>query len=170
MYISLRVPGAHPTCWQAFECVDDTASDIMLINQCDVDLLVNMGSPFPALSSIIETTLADGTTALIPVILLEANIHKRTPVPTATGGDLLYPNGTTVYQNIAMTEWTEIQVAVNLPWPPVSRLNGPFVRQKLYTATNPTGEPLMHIFDRKGEFAREVPSVNGRRRAVPQLF
>ncbi|KAJ5794026.1 hypothetical protein N7457_000625 [Penicillium paradoxum] len=168
MKLCLRLTGS-PAVWHEFKFIDDTGADTTVIPESDVNLLLSMGAAPPMIVSLAASILADGRSCYQTVIAMEVNLYTQVPVLNAAGVPVTGVDGTILFQRgTEMMNWTSVLVSVipvNQAQPPSLqlRLNGPFLRHRLYTATAPDGVLSLHMFDGKGKFNERVPKANGRR-------
>ncbi|KAJ5788142.1 hypothetical protein N7457_003132 [Penicillium paradoxum] len=116
------------------EFKDDTGADYMTINDDDISAMrvdpTGTGGlhPLPRIMGVLSVTLADGSGRNMLVRELQANIwdadERRYMVP----------------------EWDSIPAVIN-PTTGAKRLNGPWLRWKLYTATCPDNSRRLWIYD-----------------------
>jgi len=107
----------------------------------------------PPLLGVTGTFLADGTSVwtycrLMQVTMLDNDDNRMEEV----------------------VPWDVIEVQFlpgNSAQPGRSRLDGPWVRHKFYTATSPKGTPNVYIFDKQTGFGRFVPKLAANWRVAP---
>ncbi|KAJ5135670.1 uncharacterized protein N7515_004948, partial [Penicillium bovifimosum] len=163
--LSLRLPGSQTHSTLSF--VDDTGSTVMQITAADLKLLLSQsGAPRMPVAGMLNMGLADGSQAAHPVIYLQVNMPHMEQVvfqpPDKDGVEfpLLDTKGDWVINSVQGPTWDTIQVIVN-EHPLAPRLNGPWMRLRCYTATDPSETGRMtHIFDDHRDFELFVPKVS----------
>lgn len=155
----MRFPGEEAAVWN-FRFRHDTGCDMMTMFEDDIDNLANdhmarygVNPTRPPLLGVKGAFLADGTTAwtycrLMQVTMLDDDDNRMEQVDP----------------------WDVIEVQFlpgNSAQPGRSRLDGPWLRHKFYTATSPKGTPNVYIFDKQTGFGRFVPKLAADKRVAP---
>lgn len=169
--MSLQIPGGNVCSWWEFDFMDDTGACMMQISKTDVDLLEILAGIRPRFVGYLGVSVADGSSFDFPVVYMEVTMHTRVPTYDSAGVAILDENGYPVFQPQMVFDWSPVQCAVGYS-ASISRLNGPWLRQKMYTATAPNppaSEVVMHMFDKKTAFQGHVPARDGRNTVVPLL-
>lgn len=161
MTLSLRAPNAQ-IAGHDVTFIDDTGSDLMVINDSDKLLLEKLAGRRLLLLGMAEGRLADGSWNHVLVVSVQVTVYTTSWTKSGTSYNV-DANGNRILTPTQMTSWDTIQCAVRpggggVDDPP--RLNGPWLRHKLYTATAPDGQDLMQVMDDHSGFNRFVPNVD----------
>ncbi|KAJ5647192.1 hypothetical protein N7490_003564 [Penicillium lividum] len=161
IHLALRIPGAQQHV--EFEFVDDTGADSMTVDSnADITALQDIVEAAgghrprkPPMTGYAVLLVANYQVVYNPVLLLEVNI--------------IGPSGVPVFPN-----WDRIQVALSRapPGEEIHRLNGPWLRQKLFTATVPDSLSDLWIGDADDLFDNintDHVRPPGQRRALPDF-
>lgn len=140
--------------------MDDTGADLMRIYEGDLQTLRGYDPEFdqsnptaidlPPLLGGIYTGLANGTWIGDYARAIEVTIRD--------------------VDGLEMTDWDPVQCIImpgNAPVRRPLRLNGPWLRYKLYTATAPDNTNRLFIHDKKAGFTEKVPTVYQRFARAP---
>ncbi|KAJ5829815.1 uncharacterized protein N7525_008068 [Penicillium rubens] len=131
--IAIRVPGTR---WYAdLEFVFDTGASMMTLYEGDIQNIMGTSTVEPPVMGLTTASLVDGSTMINPVIEVEVTVLD--------------------YQRRMMTEWVRVQCNVLRGWRDTGhRLDGPWLRQVLYTASAPRNNDRLYI-------ASDYPDIIG---------
>lgn len=131
-----------------FECLDDTGSNLTVIKHEDIvwlranqDAIIGTGghiSPPPPIMGISSVRVANDQTIHFIVRSLEAMIHDAAGAPM-------------------LPAWDTIEVAIH-PENIGTRLLGPWLRSRLFTASAPNGTNNLMMFNKKGGINQHLPN------------
>ncbi|KAJ5169197.1 uncharacterized protein N7482_004791 [Penicillium canariense] len=144
-------------------CTDDTGSDYSCLYYEDITDILDWYRTqnligYAPVAHITHVSLANGVRQLFAVVFLWINLHHPSQAghPPMPSWDL-----------IQCIVWTHPRSSYNRP----ARINGPWMRFKIYTASAPEGTPNMWLFDKKSGFIERVPTVRTamHQRIMPHL-
>lgn len=142
--VAIRVPGLR---WYAeLEFLYDTGSCMMSLFEGDLQTIMGTSTNEPPVMGLLASTIADGSTMVGPAIELEVTILDN--------------------QRRRMTKWVRVQCQVYRGWCSQAdhRLDGPWLRQMLYTGSAPRDEDTMWIANTHAELVRGIPDTGHSRR------
>ncbi|KAJ5365932.1 hypothetical protein N7517_008818 [Penicillium concentricum] len=146
--IAIRVPGTR---WYAeLEFIYDTGASIMTLYAGDLQHIMGRSTGEPQVMGLNTVELADGRLQTGPVVELEVTILDT--------------------DERRMTKWVRVQCQVDRGWSNgLNRLDGPWLRQMLYTASAPRGEDdMLWIANSYPQIIAALPDT-GDTRSAPTL-
>lgn len=138
--------------WYAeLEFLYDTGAGMMSLFEGDLQNIMGTSIQEPPVMGLNASMIADGSTMVAPVVELEVTILD--------------------YQRRRMTRWVRVQCQVFRGWCSEShhRLDGPWLRQMLYTGSAPRDNDLMWITNTHAELVDAIPDT-GHSRSLPAIL
>jgi hypothetical protein len=122
----------------------------MSLYEGDLQNIMGRSTEEPTVMGLHASTIADGSTMVRPVVELEVTIldtHRR-----------------------RMTKWVRVQCQVYRGWCSQSdhRLDGPWLRQMLYTGSAPRDNDLLWVANTHAEIVEAIPDT-GHSRRLPSV-
>jgi hypothetical protein len=132
----------------------------MSLNAIDLRLILSQPPHYPSrVLGMLNLTLADGSEVARAVVFLQVNMPVQVQMLDEHGVPRVDAAGNPVMGWVEGTTWDTIQVAINENDKVIDRLNGPWLRVKFYTATDPGSDRRLHMFDDHYDFNAHVPVV-----------
>ncbi|CAI7601149.1 unnamed protein product [Penicillium glandicola] len=141
--VAVRIPGTR---WYAeFDFLYDTGASIMSIYEGDILNLMGTSTVEPTVMGLNTVEMADGTTMTGPVVELEVTILDN--------------------ERRRMTRWVRVQCQVYRGWSNgTQRLDGPWLRHVLYTASAPHDNDMMWLANTYPDIMDALPNTGNSQR------
>lgn len=142
--IAIRVPGTR---WYAeLEFIYDTGAPMMTVYEGDIQNIMGTSKVEPLVMGLHTTTIADNSTMTSPVVELEVTILDN--------------------ERRRLTRWVRIQCEVLPGWCGTgdSRLDCPWLRRLLYTASAPRNNDQLYFASSHSDIIEVIPDTGSSRR------